>query len=93
MLEKHLTIPRMQKGRLNLVSEYDCLEDLRQNPEDQPLLGSPFTHSETHSQHGLAIIICTASILFIASAVNGLVTLNITQLSSEFGLDPGVELW
>ncbi|KAF9252963.1 hypothetical protein CBS147339_1468 [Penicillium roqueforti] len=62
-------------------------------PEDQPLLGSPFTHSETHSQHGLTIITCTASVLFIASAINNLVALNITQHSSEFGLDPGVELW
>lgn len=81
----------MQKGRHPLVSEYQCLDDLR-IPEDQPLLGSPFTRSDTHS-HGLAIIICTASVLFIASAINSLVTLNITQLSSEFGLDPGVELW
>lgn len=81
----------MQKGRHPLVSEYQCLDDLRV-PEDQPLLGSPFTRSDTHS-HGLAIIICTASVLFIASAINSLVTLNITQLSSEFGLDPGVELW
>ncbi|KAJ5830818.1 uncharacterized protein N7525_009071 [Penicillium rubens] len=82
----------MQKGRLDL-SEYECLEDdLRQVPEDQPLLGSPPTHS-TNPQHGLSIITCTASVLFISSAVNGLVTLNITQFSSEFGLDPGVELW
>ncbi|KAJ5192795.1 hypothetical protein N7449_008937 [Penicillium cf. viridicatum] len=81
----------MQKGTHNLVSEYQCLDDLR-IPEDQPLLRSAFTRSDTHS-HGLAIIICTASVLFIASAVNGLVTLNIIQSSSEFGLDPGVELW
>lgn len=81
----------MQKGRPNLVSEYQCLDDL-QIPEDQPLLGSPFTRSDTHSR-GLAIIVCTAAVLFIPSAVNGLVTLNITQLSSEFELDPGVELW
>ncbi|KAJ5252295.1 hypothetical protein N7489_002705 [Penicillium chrysogenum] len=82
----------MQKGRLDL-SEYECLEDdLRQVPEDQPLLGSPPAHS-TNPQHGLPIITCTASVLFISSAVNGLVTLNITQFSSEFGLDPGVELW
>ncbi|OQD69288.1 hypothetical protein PENPOL_c002G05025 [Penicillium polonicum] len=81
----------MQKGRHNLVSKYQCLDDL-QIPEDQPLLGSPFTRSDTHS-HGLAIIICTASVLFLASATNGLVTLNIIQFSSEFGLDRGVELW
>ncbi|KAJ5530992.1 hypothetical protein N7527_004385 [Penicillium freii] len=67
----------MQKGRHNLVSEYQCLGDL-QIPEDQPLLGSPYTRSDTHS-HGLAIIICTASVLFIASATNGLVTLNIIR--------------
>ncbi|KAJ5372299.1 hypothetical protein N7517_004305 [Penicillium concentricum] len=76
----------MRKGRG--LSEYECL-DLRQNPEDQPLLGF---HSEP-DPHGLAIIICTTSVLFIASAVNGLVTLNITRFSSEFDLDPGVELW
>ncbi|OQE09581.1 hypothetical protein PENVUL_c006G02682 [Penicillium vulpinum] len=82
----------MHKDRLTL-SEYECLDDL-QIPEDQPLLGTPFTHSETTgSHHGLVIVICTTSILFIASAVNGLVTLNITKFSSEFGLDPGVELW
>ncbi|CAG8905541.1 unnamed protein product [Penicillium egyptiacum] len=84
----------MQKARLNGVSEYECLEDdLRQIPEDQPLLRSPSTHPNTNPQHGLAIITCSALVLFIAAAVNGLVTLNITQFSSEFGLDPGVELW
>lgn len=82
----------MQTDRPHVVLEYDCLDD-PQIPEDQPLLGSPFTHSETHSQHGLTIITCTASVLFIASAINNLVALNITQHSSEFGLDPGVELW
>ncbi|KAJ5592821.1 hypothetical protein N7537_009725 [Penicillium hordei] len=80
----------MQKATHNLVSEYQCLDGLR-IPEDQPLLGSPSARSDTHS-HGLAIIICTTSVLFIASAVNGLVTLNIIQFSSEFRLDPGVEL-
>ena len=87
----------MQKGRLDLVSKYQRLErledDPRHVPEDQPLLGPPSTHSNTNPQHGLAIITCTASVLFIASAVNSLVTLNITQFSSEFGLNPGVELW
>ncbi|KAJ5472626.1 hypothetical protein N7530_006627 [Penicillium desertorum] len=53
--------------------------------------GPPSTHS-TNPQHELAIITCTASVLFISSAVNSLVTLNITQFSSEFSLDPGVEL-
>ncbi|CAG7951074.1 unnamed protein product [Penicillium nalgiovense] len=81
----------MQKDRLDL-SKNEYLEDLRQVPEDQPLLGSPSTNS-TNPQHGLAIITCTASVLFISSAVNGLITLDITQFSSEFGLDPGVELW
>jgi hypothetical protein len=81
----------MQKGRLDL-SKYECLDDVRHVPEDQPLLGPPSTHS-TNPQHGLAIITCTASVLFISSAVNSLVTLNITQFSSEFSLDPGVELW
>ncbi|KAK4869893.1 hypothetical protein LT330_005617 [Penicillium expansum] len=80
----------MQKARHHPVSEYECLDDL-QIPEDQPLLGS-LPRSDTHS-HGLAIIICTASVLFIACALNGLVTLNITQFSSEFGLGPGIELW
>ncbi|KAI2731744.1 hypothetical protein DTO012A8_10242 [Penicillium roqueforti] len=50
----------MQTDRPHVVLEYDCLDD-PQIPEDQPLLGSPFTHSETHSQHGLTIITCTAS--------------------------------
>ncbi|KAJ5816723.1 hypothetical protein N7447_008956 [Penicillium robsamsonii] len=72
----------MRQGRL---SEYEGLNDLRV-PEDQPLLGF-------HSENGLPILICTASVLFIASAVNSLVTLNITQFSSEFDLDPGVEIW
>ncbi|KAJ5154258.1 uncharacterized protein N7500_009697 [Penicillium coprophilum] len=72
----------MRKGS---ISEYDCLDDLRQIAEDQPLLSL--------SENGFAIIFCTTSVLFIASAVNGLVTLNITQFSSEFNSNPGVEVW
>ncbi|KAJ5520441.1 hypothetical protein N7463_000894 [Penicillium fimorum] len=67
-------------------SEYECLNDLRQVPEDQPLVGF-------HSGNGLTILTCTASVLLIASAVNSLVTLNIIQFSSDFGLAPGFEIW
>jgi hypothetical protein len=70
----------MQKGT---TREYEY-ED-RQIPDDHPGF-----HSESS---GLVIIICTTSVLFIASAVNGLVTLNIVQFSSEFGLNRGVEIW
>lgn len=93
------------KGRLYLESEVEVLvpeadHDLRyQIPgEDQPLLGSVFTRPGTtnHTQspnHGFTIIFCTVFVLFINCALNGLVTLNITKLSSDFDLDPGVELW
>lgn len=71
----------MQKGT---TREYE--DEDRQIPDD---------HLGFHSEPSrlVVIIICTTSVLFIASAVNGLVTLNITHFSSEFGLNRGVEVW
>jgi len=92
------------KGRLYLESEVEALvpeadHDLRyQIPgEDQPLLGSVFTQGTTKhvesSKHAFTVVSCTVLVLFINCALNGLVTLNITKISSDFDLDPGVELW
>jgi hypothetical protein len=87
------------------VSEVEVLvpeanHDLRyQIPsEDQPLLGSVSTQPGTtihtrSSNNGFIVIFCTVCVLFANCALNSLVTLNITKLSSDFDLDPGVELW
>ncbi|KAJ5210461.1 hypothetical protein N7491_010267 [Penicillium cf. griseofulvum] len=61
--------------------------------EEDPQIPEDHLGFHPATSHGLAIIICTTSVLFLASAVNGLIALNITQFSSEFGLDPGVETW
>lgn len=87
-------------GRLSFDSETspeDPTGPLDQNP-DQPLLGSAPTQQSTGHvvsfQYGsVAIISCTALVLFLNCAVNGLVTLNILQIASDYDLSPGVELW
>lgn len=90
----------MHKGRVYLEPGSESPEadnDLLWISEDQPLLGSGLIQSDpptrVGSRHGLAIICCTVSVLFINCALNGLVTLNVPQLSLEFQLQPGVELW
>ncbi|CAG8252459.1 unnamed protein product [Penicillium olsonii] len=68
----------------------------RETSEDQPLLGSVSNQAADHaesSQHARVIIFCTLCVLFISCALNGLVVLGATQISREFGLSPGVELW
>lgn len=69
--------------------------DLRyQIPEYQPLLGVvPQSDAKRVDSHGVLIIICTICSLFICCALNGLLALNIAQISSELKLTPGVELW
>ncbi|KAJ6026928.1 hypothetical protein N7499_005032 [Penicillium canescens] len=69
--------------------------DLRyQIPEYQPLLDVlPQSDTKRVDSHGVLIIICTICSLFICCALNGLLTLNIAQISSELKLTPGVELW
>lgn len=70
--------------------------DRRGISEDQPLLASVVTQTTDrveHLKHGNIIILCTVIVPFLGSAMNSLVTLNILQISSEFGLDPGVEIW
>jgi hypothetical protein len=90
----------MQRGRLHLEAASHSLEADNDLPyqisEDQPLLGSGSIEAEptlAESRRSLAIMFCTVSVLFMNCALNGLVTLNIPQLSLEFALDPGVELW
>jgi hypothetical protein len=69
--------------------------DIRyQIPEYQPLLDVvPQSDTKRVDSHGVLIIICTICSLFICCALNGLLTLNIAQISSELKLTPGVELW
>ncbi|KAJ5336881.1 uncharacterized protein N7506_004903 [Penicillium brevicompactum] len=64
----------------------------------EPLLESVSTQRSTghvvSPQHGcLTLISCTFLALFLNCAVNGLVTLNISQIASDYDLSPGVELW
>lgn len=67
--------------------------DRRRISEDQPLLASVVTQTTDRVEHGNIIILCTVVAPFLGCAMNSLVTLNILQISSEFGLDPGVEIW
>ncbi|KAJ5780652.1 hypothetical protein N7457_005812 [Penicillium paradoxum] len=90
----------IQNGRLYLEPEGESFKAHNDLPcqisEDQPLLDYRFIQPEptrVESPQGIAIICCTVSVLFVSCALNSLVTLNIPQLSSEFGLKPGVELW
>ncbi|KAJ5357887.1 hypothetical protein N7541_005045 [Penicillium brevicompactum] len=64
----------------------------------EPLLEPVSTQRSTghvvSPQHGcLTLISCTSLALFLNCAVNGLVTLNISQIASDYDLSPGVELW
>lgn len=95
----------LPNGGLYLESEVEVLvpaanHDLRyQIPgEDQPLLGSVSSRPGTtnhveSSKHGLIVLSCTVLVIFINCAVNSLVTLNVTEISLAFDLDPGIELW
>ncbi|KAJ5124392.1 uncharacterized protein N7515_008217 [Penicillium bovifimosum] len=92
----------MQEGQLHLEigsQSLDVNNDLPgpyQIPEDHPLLGPGSIEAEptpVEFRRGLAIILCTISVLFMNCALNNLVTLNIPLLSLEFELSPGVELW
>jgi hypothetical protein len=69
--------------------------DLRYRvPEYQPLLGVvPQSDAKQVDSHQILIIVYTACSLFLCCALNGLVTLNIAQISLELKLTPGVELW
>lgn len=88
-----------QKGRLHLEPASDSLEPddgLYQIFEDQPLLGNQdFGPEPTRvgAMCGLTIIWSTVSVLFVSCTLNGLVTLNVPYIASEFGLKPGVEIW
>lgn len=77
-----------------LFSEVD--HDRQEISENQPLLASVVTQTTDrveHLKYGNIILLCTVVAPFLGCAMNSLVTVNIAQISSEFGLDPGVEIW
>lgn len=87
-------------GKSDLESETSDREthpDLHyQMSEEQPLLRSVSdqgTAGHVEPKHGQIIMFCTLFLLFICCALDALVSINITQISRELGLSPGVELW